>query len=213
MHDMGLYLGYHRSSYLRRDYFPAWKILAASVPIYASWDDHDYVGNDVGGLTRGMDEKKHRELAAIWEENWINPSYGFGNRSGIFFRTRIGPADIIMTDNRWFRNWPNRKAGNRFLGIDQMKWLKEQLLDCKGPFIILSSGTMWTDTVNGGTDSWGAEDSNGRNELFQLIEDNDIPGVLLISGDSHGSRVFTIPRPSGYKFYEFESGSMGGWTQ
>jgi alkaline phosphatase D len=34
--------------------------------------------------------------------------------------------------------------------------------------------------------------------------------VLLTSGDRHGARVFRIPRPSGYNFYEFEPASLGG---
>jgi alkaline phosphatase D len=42
------------------------------------------------------------------------------------------------------------------------------------------------------------------------IETNRIPGVLLISGDRHGARVFRIPRPSGFTFYEFEPASLGG---
>ena len=127
---------------------------------------------------------------------------------GIFFRTRIGPADIIMLDHRYFRTG---EPGS-FLGEEQMKWLEEQLLDCKGPFIILSNGTMWSDYVSRGKDSWGRNDPEGRERIFELIEKNHIGGVLLISGDRHGARGFTIPRPSGYNFYEFEAGSLGGRT-
>ena len=30
-----------------------------------------------------------------------------------------------------------------------------------------------------------------------------------MSGDRHGARGFTIPRPSGFAFHEFEAGSLG----
>ena len=95
-------------------------------------------------------------------------------------------------------------------GDGQMQWLEAQLLDCRGPFIILSCGTMWSDYVSAGKDSWGRWDPKGRERIFKLIEKNRIGGVLLISGDRHGARGFTIPRPSGFKFYEFEAASLGG---
>jgi alkaline phosphatase D len=91
-----------------------------------------------------------------------------------------------------------------------MEWLKKTLLACKGPFIIISCGTMWCDYVSGGKDSWGQFDPEAREEVFSLIEEHRIPGVLLISGDRHGARGFRIPRPSGYEFYEFETASLGG---
>ena len=76
--------------------------------------------------------------------------------------------------------------------------------------MILASSTMWSDYVSAGKDSWGVFDPEGREELFRFIEDNRIGGVLLISGDRHGARGFTIPRPSGFQFYEFEGASLGG---
>jgi len=68
---------------------------------------------------------------------------------------------------------------------------------------------MWSDYVSGGKDSWGTKDPAGRERIFNFIEENNIKGVLLISGDRHGARGFRIPRPSGYEFYEFEPASLG----
>jgi phosphodiesterase/alkaline phosphatase D-like protein len=69
---------------------------------------------------------------------------------------------------------------------------------------------MRSDYVSAGKNSWGTWDPQGREQIFRLIEKNRIPGVLLISGDRHGSRGYRIPRPSGYHFYEFEVGSLDG---
>ncbi|MHC4249732.1 MAG: alkaline phosphatase D family protein, partial [Planctomycetota bacterium] len=139
---------------------------------------------------------------------WNNPYYGLGDDGGgIFQHTRIGPCDIIMTDNRYFRQNDGKHA---FLGARQMEWLLATLRACKGPFIIMSCGTMWSDYVSNGKDSWGRYDPEGREEIFDLIEKNRIAGVLLVSGDRHGARGFRIPRPSGYEFYEFEPASLGG---
>jgi alkaline phosphatase D len=212
--DRNNHLGLHRADYLLRDCHPAWRDLVASVPVYATWDDHDYFDNDKGGIPKGCADKDRQGVWEVFRRAWNNPSYGFNDdRRGVFLRTRIGPCDIIMVDNRYFRTArAANKAGSggNFLGPQQMQWLETQLLDCKGPFILLSCGTMWSDYVTNGKDSWGVYDPEGREQIFTLIEKNRIPGVLLLSGDRHGARVFRIPRPSGFNFYEFEPASLGG---
>ncbi len=201
-------LGMHRADYALRDFHPTWQNLVCSTPVYTSWDDHDYFDNDRWGIPKGYTDKDRRGVRKVWTQAWNNPYYGLGDTGGgIFNHTRIGPCDIIMTDNRYFRT---REGKDCFLGPEQMAWLKKTLLACKGPFIILSCGTMWSDYVSRGKDSWGQFDPEGREEIFRLIEEHSIPGVLLLSGDRHGARGFRIPRPSGYEFYEFEPASLGG---
>jgi alkaline phosphatase D len=206
--DRRNHCGLQRFDLLMRDFFAPWQKLAANVPLYVGWDDHDYFDNDKSGIPSGFTAKDRDDIRQVFTQNWNNPAYGTASGEGVFLRTRIGPCDVIMTDNRYFRT-PGKGRGN-FLGTQQMEWLKQQLLDCKGPFIILSCGTMWSDYVSGGKDSWGKSDPEGREEIFRLIEDNHIPGVLLISGDRHGARGFTIPRSNGFSFYEFEGACLGG---
>lgn len=206
--DRGVHLGLHRADYALRDFHPAWRKLAGRLPIYTSWDDHDYADNDAWGLSGNRTEADRRGIRTVFLQSWNNPGEGLGDSGGgIFQHTRIGACDIIMTDNRYFRTSDGKHC---FLGTAQMEWLKKTLLACKGPFIILSCGTMWSDYVSGGKDSWGKFDPEGREEIFHFIEEHKIPGVLLLSGDRHGARGFRIPRPSGYEFYEFEPASFGG---
>ncbi len=202
--------GLHRSDYLLRDLSPAWQSLAAAMPIYAAWDDHDYFDNDLSGIPAKFTAEDVRAVRKIWTQNWNNPAYGEEDQ-GIYFRTRLGPADLIMLDTRSLRK-KQRKSANAYLGDRQMRWLKQELLKCKGPFVVISSGTMWSDYISNGKDSWGVFDPAGREELFSFIEENKIPGVLLISSDRHGARGFRIPRPSGYCFHELEIGTLGGMT-
>ncbi len=204
--DRRNHAGLHRADYLLRDFQSAWKNLVSSVPVYATWDDHDYFDDDLWNIPESYTLENKEAVWRVFRDSWNNPSYGFGEEGkGVFFRTRIGPADVIMLDNRYFR-----EKGS-YLGDEQFEWLKAQLLECKGPFIILSNGTMWSDYVSNGKDSWGVFDPEGREELFSFIEENNLGGVLLISGDRHGARGFKIPRPSGYNFYEFGAASLGGW--
>jgi alkaline phosphatase D len=207
--DRNNHLGLHRADYLLRDCHPAWRSLVASIPVYATWDDHDYFDNDKAGIPPGFTGKDRAGVHRVFVQAWVNPSYGFcDDRGGVFLRTRIGPCDIVMLDNRYFRTGQN----GSFLGEEQMQWLEKQLLDCQGPFIILSCGTMWSDYVSSGKDSWGRWDPDGRARIFRLMEKSRIGGVLLISGDRHGARGFRIPRPGGFAFYEFGTACLGART-
>ncbi|MBA7479049.1 hypothetical protein ES707_14480 [subsurface metagenome] len=59
----------------------------------------------------------------------------------------------------------------------------------------------------GSLDTWeGFKDE--RAEIFSLIEENKIDGVILISADRHRSDVRKIEREKGYAFYEFESSRL-----
>lgn len=203
-------LGMHRADYALRDFHPAWRRLVSTVPVYTSWDDHDYYDNDQWGTHDRCTDQDRRAIRDVHWQSWNNVYCGNEKSGeGIYQHTRIGPCDIVMTDNRYFRE---KQGKHCFLGPKQMSWLKETLLACKGPFIILSCGTMWSDYVSGGKDSWGKFDPEGREEIFNFIEHNKISGVVLISGDRHGARGFKIPRPSGYTFYEFEPASLGART-
>lgn len=147
----------HRADYFLRDLHNAWKSLASSLPVYATWHDHDYFNNDLYNIPEGYTREDKEAVCEVFRNSWNNPPYGLkGKGGGVFFRTRTGPADIIMLDGRYFR-----EKGN-FLGPEQMRWLEEQLTDCKGPFIVISNGTMWSDYVSDGKDSWGVFDPESR---------------------------------------------------
>jgi alkaline phosphatase D len=198
----------HRSDFQMRDILPAWRMLGASVPVYNTWDDHDYFSNDLWGTRNGHTDADRRGVREVFTKAWANPAYGFGDdQGGVFLHTRIGPIDVIMLDNRYFRT--GDKSPGDLLGRAQLDWLKRELLGCEGRFIVITCGTMWSDYISGGKDSWGQWDRQGREELFSFIESNRIAGVLLCSGDRHGARGFSIPRPSGFEFYEFEPASLG----
>jgi len=205
--DRDGHVGLHRSDYLLRDLHTGWRDLAASTAVYAAWDDHDYFNNDRSGIPPGATAADRDAVRSVWTQNWNNPSYGFADRGeGIFFRTRLGPCDLIMLDTRSLRTRPG--GPDAFLGGEQMRGLERGLSACTGPFVILTGGTMWSDNISNGKDSWGVWDRPGRERIFSLIESKRLP-VILLSGDRHGARVIEIPRPSGHVLREFELGSLG----
>jgi alkaline phosphatase D len=197
----------HRADYLLRDFSPAWQRLAANVPLYATWDDHDYLNNDLNGIPEGFSETDRKMLREVWEQNWNNPA---NKKEGIFFNTRIGPVELIMLDTRSCRTNENRGEYGSYLGMEQLNWLKETLQQSTATYKVISSGTMWSDYISNGKDSWGTWDTLARKEIFQFIEKENISGVLLVSGDRHGARAFKIPVTTKFSLYEFEAASMGG---
>ena len=212
--DRRTHIGLHLGDYLLRDLSPPWQKLSASMPVYALWDDHDYWDDDLVGIPP-LSRSEKLTLQRTWQDNWNNPASGFGGEDGgIFFRTRIGPMDLIMLDTRYFRkgNPIEGDEDTSFIGDKPMAWLEAELPKCRGPFIVITSGTMWSDYISAGKDSWGVWHPEGREQLFSFIEERNIPGVILLSGDRHGARGFRIPRESGHTFYEFEPASLGGLT-
>ena len=177
------------------------------MPLYSAWDDHDYFNNDLSGIPEGFTSEDREKVRKVWFENWNNPKV---EKEGIYFNTRLGPIEIIMLDTRSCRNVNQRGNYGSYLGSEQLEWLKYTLKNSNAPFKIISSGTMWSDYVTNGKDSWGTWDKMAREEIFSFIEKEKISGILLISGDRHGARAFTIPRKSGFKFYEFEIATLGG---
>ena len=207
--DRNGHINMHRADYQLRDVSSAWRDLVAHVPVYAAWDDHDYFDNDLSGVPAKWQPQDRTAVRQVWEQNWNNP-VARQPREGIYFNARVGAVEIIMLDTRSCRDNKQRGKYGSYLGKTQLEWLKQTLRESTAPFKIISSGTMWSDYVSQGKDSWGTWDRQGREEILSFIETERIGGVLLVSGDRHGARGFRIPRPSGFTFHEFEPACLGG---
>ncbi|MEZ6134875.1 MAG: alkaline phosphatase D family protein [Pirellulaceae bacterium] len=202
--------GLINADYLLRNLSVPWQQLAANVPVFTAWDDHDYWDNDTSGARSNSKKPIDVDgLRRIWRTQWNNPDRG-QDRNGIYFQTKIGPVQFIALDTRSCRVNERRGKRNCYLGEEQMGWLKQQISESKSPFVLISSGTMWSDYISDGKDSWGTWDTEGREEIFQAIDAKIGSQVILLSGDRHGARGFAIPRPGGKKIYEFEIATLGG---
>ncbi len=198
--------GAQRLFYYRRCLSPAYRELINSVGMYAVWDDHDMAMNDSQGGA-GLDAPWKLPNWKVFRENWNNPHFGGGeSMPGTWHAFSLGDVDVFMTDGRFYRE----KKDQTMLGPDQKKWLLESLAAAKGKFKVIASGTMWADGADkDGKDSWaGSWARDERDEIFDLINDRKIDGVILISGDRHRSDIWKIERPNGYPLYEFVSAKV-----
>ena len=198
--------GTQRMFYYRRCLSPAYRQLIRRVGVYAVWDDHDMAMNDSAGGA-GLSKPWKMPNWNVFRQNWNNPSYGGGETMpGTWHSFSLGDVDFFMTDGRFYRD----KSRKTMLGPDQKSWLLEELKSSTGKFKVIASGTMWADDADkGGADSWGGPWARAeRDEIFDLINDQKINGVLLISGDRHRSDIWKIDRPRGYPLYEFVSAKI-----
>jgi len=181
-----------------------------SVPQLATWDDHDYGLNNHDRTNPIRDEAR-----AVFERYWGNPSYGLPGVPGVFFEYTYGGVDFFFLDVRTHRDPNARPDGpnKTMLGLGQLAWLRERLLESRAPFKVLVSGSGWTRAKGHGGDSW-ASFLHERDSLFAFIQGNGIEGVVLLSGDTHVGELNAIPWSDrgGYDFYDLVSSPLAQST-
>ena len=198
--------GAQRLFYYRRCLSPSFRRLINGVAMYAVWDDHDMAMNDSSGGA-GLKAPWKRPNWNVFKQNWNNPHYGGAPENpGTWHSFALGEVDFFMTDGRFYRD----KKDKTMLGPHQKRWLLDGLGKSKATFKVIASGTMWADGADkGGKDSWaGSWARQERDEIFDFINDNQIDGVILISGDRHRSDIWKIERDDAYPLYEFVSAKV-----
>ncbi|MEO2005164.1 MAG: alkaline phosphatase D family protein, partial [Candidatus Poribacteria bacterium] len=174
-------------------------------PTYAMWDDHDYGPNDSDGTAEGKEDSLR-----AFGELWALPPLGVDDTPGAFYSFQWGDVEFFMLDDRYHRSpdkAPNDDA-KRMLGDEQFAWLVDGLKRSTATFKILASGS--TLRASGG-DGWRIYDF-ARERLYSAIMDNEIQGVMYLSGDVHAS-LLEIHETAGYPLVEVISSGIAnsGW--
>ena len=175
--------------------------LNRSVPILATWDDHDFGANDAGAIYGG----KSRAEALI-DGFWGDSALG-QDHPGVYGARLFGPkgqrVQIIMLDTRTFRSplketdQPGAKGKERYvpdddgaktmLGEVQWAWLAEQLKQPADLRLIVSSVQVLAD--GHGYDAWHTLPRE-RAHLFDIIKTSQAKGVVILSGDRHMAALY-----------------------
>lgn len=201
-----------RLHYYRRMLRKEYRELIAQTSMYAIWDDHDFGMNDSAG---GPSKTEPWKLAnfEVFKQNWNNPFYGAAPETpGTWHNFRVGDVEVFMVDGRMYRSNPAdpEDLTKTMLGPEQKAWLFNALERSTATFKVLASSTMWHDLADkGGKDSWaGPRYRQERDEIYQLIQDAQINGVVFLSGDRHRTEIWKTERVDGYPFYEFVSAKV-----
>ncbi|WP_166830728.1 alkaline phosphatase D family protein [Thalassoroseus pseudoceratinae] len=199
--------------------------LKSSVPILATWDDHDYGENDAGSEYPKKVESQ-RIFLDFFEEPADSPRR---KREGVYLAKMFGPEDkrvqVLLLDTRYFRSplipkrWqtepgsgehgvylPNTNADATMLGETQWKWLEAELKKPAKVRIIASSIQVVADQH--GWEKWGLM-PHERQRLFDLIRKTKANGVIFVSGDRHHAEISRLPAEVvGYPIYDVTSSSL-----
>jgi phosphodiesterase/alkaline phosphatase D-like protein len=173
--------------------------LTSRGPNLMMWDDHE-IRNDWSSGQTGLYPAARTAFNA-YQGSHNPPPRVAGNT---YFALRAGPADVYVLDTRTFRS-PNSATDNAsktMLGATQKADLKAWLSASTAPFKFIVSSVPFNDFGTTGNDSWRGFTTE-RSELLRYIRDNQIGGVVLVSGDQHWSAVFRNTSFAPYSFYEF----------
>ena len=165
-----------------------------SVHQYATWDDHDYGPNNSDWTWREKETTKE-----VFDLFWANPSSGTPEFGGIATSFMWGDAEFFLIDDRWFRSSEHRASDRKMLG-PQLDWLIDGLATSTATFRFIVSGSqiLNPDARFENYSTFPEE----RAKLLAALEENDIWGVIFLTGDVHHSMLTRLNRRGTYPLYD-----------
>lgn len=203
------------------------KQLREQSKILAIWDDHDYGENDAG-----KDYPKKAQSRQIMLDFWQEPknSPRRSQQGGIYTAYTFGEGEqlvrVILPDLRWNRPAlnhvtpaqykqqrkpqkmgpysPSTAENASMLGQTQWQWLENELKKPAAIRIIASSLQLLPEFT--GWESW-ANFPYDRTRLLNFINQQQLGGVLFISGDTHWGELSKVNTPN-YPLWEITSSGL-----
>ena len=209
---------------------PGFQKLKATCPILATWDDHDFGGDDVGANYPKRVESQQLFLDFFG----VSADSLRRKQEGVYNAAIFGPpgqrVQIILLDCRYHRSPlkkrepPIKGQGNyephtdkttTILGPAQWVWLAEQLKQ-PAEIRLIGSGVQIIPEDHG-YEKW-LNFPHERERLFKLIRDTEATGVVLLSGDRHLAELSVMKDETvGYPLYDLTSSGLNqgakGWRK
>lgn len=211
----------------------------SQVPMIMQWDDHETVNNWYPGEIledQRYSEKNVSLLAARAKQAFLeyNPVRLYpGDHERIYRAVHYGPLlDVFVIDMRSYRaaNTANRQEqvseATTFLGREQIRWLKQQLLASKATWKVIASDMPVGLVVRDGDSAFenlanGDGPALGREleiaDLLRFIKHNDVQNVVWLTADVHYTAAhYYDPANAQFSdftpFWEFVSGPLNAGT-
>lgn len=190
----------------------AWKNLRDSVPIIATWDDHDYGRNNAGKEFPFKTQSKSAFLT-FWNEPAVSERR---NHDGIYTSYMFGDdahkVQIILLDMRTFLDvvsaepiTPTSDTSLTMLGAAQWAWLRSELLK-PAKIRIIGSSSQFGPQSN----SWEGwfNYPHEQERFYSLLRETGAEGAFLLSGDVHYSEISKRTPDALYPIYDFTSSGL-----
>lgn len=171
------------------------KNFLSTMPHIATWDDHDFGPNDSDGSFLLKNNARN-----LFMQHWPQPNYGQNNQ-GIYTQWSFSDCDFFLLDGRYFRHTiPSDNQKEQMFGHNQLFWLQQALLNSQASFKFLVSGSQWINALN--QKECFKHFPDEFHKLFNFIKNNQIKGVVLLSGDRHFSEIIVDSNLLNYALYD-----------
>lgn len=182
--------------------------LQGACPHYAIWDDHDF----------GPDNSDGSWIHKDWAEDvfgmyWPNPSQGLPDAGGhgITSSFQFHDVDFFLLDNRYFRvNHKNQTQQGTVLGEVQLNWLIQALQASRAPFKVIAIGGQMLSNYAKYENM--AQFPEEREAILSRLNEEDIRGVVFLTGDRHSTELSEITQPNGRKVLDFTCSALTSGT-
>ena len=209
-----------RAKYAKFAAMPGFKALRETVPILATWDDHDLGVND-----GGSDYPKKVESQKVFLDFFGDPDDSpRRKRPGVYDAKVFGPegkrVQVIMLDTRYFRSSPLKRKEPRQDGASPMSAIPTR----QPRFSARTSGAGWGSSSAAGRDPADRVEHPGHRRGPRLGEVDEpaararaalqpdpragAEGVVFLSGDRHLAELSTMDGGAGYPFYDVTSSGL-----
>ncbi len=179
----------------------------ALVPVFATWDDHDFGWDDGDSSYPYKKEAKNTFVAFFPQE----PIPGFYERGpGVSSYFKAFGQQFALIDDRSFRTAPKEAKGQTHWGREQEDWIFRRLARSKSPAWLMEG-----DQFFGGYHSF--ESYEGRHpesfkKFTKRMKQTKTP-IILVSGDRHLTELMQLSKEDvGYETYELTTSPMHAIT-
>ncbi len=182
---------------------PKFRAAQQQIPMFTMWDDHEIIDN----WDQGSSGLRYLRAKSAFEEyqGSTNPDPLVADE--LYYSYSAGEVDFFVLDTRSHRdrNFASEGASKTMLGATQKAELLSWLDTASGKFKLIVSSVPFNEWSTTGRDSWHQGFRDERDQIFDHIRDNEIGGVVLLSGDQHWSGVFQLnSNDDPYPLLEFQ---------
>ncbi|BBN19028.1 alkaline phosphatase D [Marchantia polymorpha subsp. ruderalis] len=189
-----------------------YEALRRTAQIIGTWDDHDYGLNDAGKELSTKDVSQ-KLMLDFFDEPKDSPRR---KQKGVYASYLYGPkgkrVKVILLDTRYHRD-PLGSNG-AMLGETQWAWFEQELRKGDSQITIIASSIQVVSNVSAvvqpffHVESWSNFPAE-QERLFKLIADNNVSGVIFLSGDVHFCEISRFDcGPVGYPIYDLTSSGL-----
>jgi alkaline phosphatase D len=191
----------HRYTHARA--LPELEKLMAGRPNLAVWDDHDFGPNDANGSFY-LKPVAHESFHLFWPNP---PAVTFPSGPSICTMLEFNGIDFFTLDNRSFKTEIWKDSGLRqMFGKEQIDWLINNLKRSQSPFkMVMTGGQMVSDAA---VKENFANYSEEKKYLFDRLEEENIQGVIFLTGDRHFSELSVLTNKKGNRIVEITSSPL-----